>query len=396
MRIAFLTPYLPVPPDTGGKIRSYHLLRKVARHHDVDLITTFYGAQPDANGSAGEICSTLHQVQLRKNGARTRWSALWDDVPSAIEHFHTRESLNEVRERLSSRQYDLVVTDEICMAPYVEEVTRPRIVMRQKVDHLHYQLLATRQRWGLRKFEQLMDARKLRAFEQRHMATFDAAVSCSQDDAGFIQELNPGLPVTVIGNGVDLEYFRPTAMRSSGPPRLLYMGTMHYEPNIDAVDWFFREVHPLLVSLVPDVEVEVVGHGPPAHIKAWERLRGVTITGSVSDVRPYVEASTALIVPLRIGGGTRLKILEAIAAGRPVVSTSVGAEGLGLRHGEHVLLADDPEAFSRETARLVRDSALRARLVDAGRPVVAERFSWHSLGAQLEALCRETVRQVAR
>jgi glycosyltransferase involved in cell wall biosynthesis len=241
-----------------------------------------------------------------------------------------------------------------------------------------------------------MDARKFRSFEQRYMASFDGAVSCSQDDADFIQDLTPGLPVTVIGNGVDLEYFRPTPMPVSGPPKLLYLGSMNYEPNIDAVDHFFRRIHPHLVSLVPDVEVQVVGHGPPPAIRAWERLPGVTVTGAVSDVRPYIEACTALIVPLRFGGGTRLKILEAIAAGRPVVSTSIGAEGLGLGHGEHLLLADEPTAFARETARLVRDAALRRRLTEASRPVVAERFAWSALGASLEELCRVTVRRVTR
>ena len=396
MRIAFLTPYLPVPANTGGKIRSYYLLRALARHHDVDLFTTYYGATPHANGSVGEICRVVHQVRLEKNGGRTRWSALWDELPNAIEHFQTPEALREVRDRLSSTPYDLVVADEICMAPYVEGVSRPRIVMRQKVDHLHYRLLATKQRWGVRRVEQLMDARKFRSFEQRYMASFDGAVSCSQDDADFIQDLTPGLPVTVIGNGVDLEYFRPTPMPVSGPPKLLYLGSMNYEPNIDAVDHFFRRIHPHLVSLVPDVEVQVVGHGPPPAIRAWERLPGVTVTGAVSDVRPYIEACTALIVPLRFGGGTRLKILEAIAAGRPVVSTSIGAEGLGLGHGEHLLLADEPTAFARETARLVHDAALRRRLTEASRPVVAERFAWSALGASLEELCRVTVRRVTR
>jgi len=162
---------------------------------------------------------------------------------------------------------------------------------------------------------------------------------------------------------------------------------MDYPPNIDALRYFFREIHPRVARAVPGVRVLVVGRSPTPEVLAWSSRPGVTVTGSVPDVRPYLAEATLVVVPLRVGGGTRIKILECLAAGRAVVSTSVGAEGLGLRHGEQLMLADDPESFARHTADLLEDRALRQRLAEAGRLCVLARYSWSELGQRFAEIC---------
>jgi glycosyltransferase involved in cell wall biosynthesis len=330
-------------------------------------------------------------TQLRKDSSRgSRFVRLLNGLPKPIDHFQTPDSLIEVRNRLQAGRYDLLVSDEICMASYVQGLPGPKLVGRHKVDHMHYRSVAAAQAFGAQKLAQWFDAYELRRYERRLMSEFDAAVCCSEDDAAAIHALNPTVPITVIGNGVDLEYFSPLE-EFTGPPTLLYLGTMHYYPNIDAVHYFFQKIHPHLLKFVPGVQVQIVGHEPPSEIRAWERVPGVKIVGSVPDPRPYLAQSTAMIVPLRLGSGTRLKILESLAAARSVVSTSVGAEGLRLRDGEHILLADDPLLFAKQTAALLSDRGLRQRLVAAARPVVAALYSWRVLGERYEALCRSIV-----
>ena len=388
MKIAFLTPYLPYPPNTGGKIRSSYLLRGLVRHHTVDLFTVYYGSQPDSEGALGQLCSSVFMTRLCKNSTRfSRLVHLLDSLPKPVDHFQTPESLVEVQNRLQTGRYDLLVADEICMASYVRGISGPKLILRQKVDHLYYRSVAAAQPFGADKFVQWLDAYKLRRYEYRFMSDFNAAVCCSQDDAVVIQSLNPNVPIAVIGNGVDFDYF-VASDGNAGPPTLLYVGTMDYYPNIDAIHYFFRKIHPHLLELLPEVLVKVVGHNPPGDILAWQRLRGVEIVGSVPDVRPYLARTTATFVPLRLGSGTRLKILESIAAGRPVVSTTVGAEGLGLRHREHILIADEPEEFARQAADLLVNGDLRQRLVAAGRSFVASLYSWQALGEQFERLCQ--------
>jgi glycosyltransferase involved in cell wall biosynthesis len=218
------------------------------------------------------------------------------------------------------------------------------------------------------------------------MASVDAAVCCSEQDAAMLQGLSPSVPVAVVANGVDLDHFRPMA-ETKGPPTLAFLGTLDYPPNLDALEHFFHDIHPGLLPLLPDLRVSIVGRNPVREVLAYANRPGVTVSGSVPDVRPHLAEAGALVVPLRVGGGTRIKILEALAAARPVVSSTVGAEGLELRDGEHLLIADEPEAFVRACARLLEDAALRRRLVEAGRRLVVERYAWSQQGRVFADVC---------
>ena len=164
---------------------------------------------------------------------------------------------------------------------------------------------------------------------------------------------------------------------------MLFCGAMDYTPNVDALSWFFGEMHEPLRWLVPDLRVLIVGKSPTAEVRAYGGRPGVTVTGGVPDVRPFYRRAWLQIVPLRIGGGTRLKIPESMAMGTPVVSTTIGAQGLGLRHGQDLLLADTPGTFVRETARALADPCLRAYVEQEGRRTVQARLSWAMLGKQL-------------
>ena len=328
----------------------------------------------------------------KENNVRSRLlRCLRDPLPRVIDHFCSEEAVTNVRSLLSEGHYDMLAVDEICMSPYAEKFSGPKLVMRQKIDYLHYREVASTQPFGKEKCLQHLEATRLKFYEKRVSKSYQAAVCCSEDDAGEVRRMNPSIPITVIGNGVDLNYF-VSREESHGPPTLLYTGTMHYYPNVDAVQFFFQQIYPHLIRLVPQVRILIVGHNPPAEVLQWQKLPGVTITGSVPDIRPYLAECTVSMVPLRLGGGTRLKIMESIAAGRAVVSTSVGAEGVGMRHGEHLLIADDPAEFAGQAAVLLRDAKLRGTLVKNARPYVKSHFSWEVLGKRFEAACGEMVR----
>lgn len=386
-----VTPCLPYPPDRGGKIRSYHLLRGLARAHRVDLFTVYEGRPPEPAPVLDELCDRIHAIPLLKPaGAAAHLTRLLGPEPSLAWHFRTSASLAEARRLIRGGGYDLLVADELCMAPYVLGLPGPKLVVRHKVDHRHFAEVAALQSSRLRRALDRLELFKLRRYERHAMRGFDAAVCCCEEDAAALRALTPTPRVAVVGNGVDLGHFLPQEEPADpGPPTLLYVGAMDYVPNVDAVDHFFRRIHPRLVQSVPDVRVTIVGSGPPAEVLAWQRLSGVTVTGAVADVRPHFRRSTATIVPLRVGGGTRLKILESLASGRPVVSTSIGAEGLGLRDGEHLLIADDPGEFARKTTELLQDRALRERLLNAARPFLEAHCSWSRLGERYESLCRQ-------
>lgn len=382
MRIAVFTPYYPYPPDTGGKIRSYHLLRALAARFEVDVFVPYHGAPPDAAALSGlqAFCHDILLTPLQKSWrTRDRLARVLAPLPRSVDHFYTPESLAGAQQRLQTGAYQVVIADEICMTPYAELApTLPRLVLRQKVDSLHYYQVAAQRPWNLDKLLDYLEGFKLGRYERAKMPLYQAFLACSADDARLIQPLAPQARSLVVANGADLSYFRPTPHPADGPPILLYVGSMHYYPNIDAVTYFCANIYEPIRQQYPTVQLQIVGHLPPPEVQQLGQRPGILVTGSVPDVRPYYAQATVFCVPLRLGGGTRLKIIEAMAMGLPVVSTTVGAEGLDICPGENILIADDPVTFAQQTQRLLADPALRAHLAHGGQQL-AQRYDWLAL-----------------
>jgi glycosyltransferase involved in cell wall biosynthesis len=298
--------------------------------------------------------------------------------PRAVEHFHTSESIHHATSYVTQGQFDALIADEICMTPYVEaHHDIPRITIRHKVDHIHYREVASQYPWKMEKLALYLDAYKMARYERAKMPLYDGFLACSQDDATAI--LAEGSPSTyqVIPNGADLSRYVPR-LSSAQPPILLYVGSMHYYPNIDAIRYFFDQIYRQVYQARPEIRVQIVGHHPPAEIQKLHDPPRIEVTGSVPDVIPYYDRATIFFVPLRLGGGTRLKIIEAMAMGLPVVSTRVGAEGLEIQDGENILLADDPSTFAQAILKLLDDPSLRQRLGKKGR-ALAQRYDWMTL-----------------
>lgn len=397
MRVAVVTPYLPWPADTGGKLRSYYLIRGLAQRADVDLYTVCYGAPPAIDALAA-FCRHVEVAVLTPPAVRWRQLRLLTQrLPRSVTYFQTALSLATIRQKLGG-PYDLLVADEISMAPYVlglpGHTRTPTLVMRQKIDYLHYAEVAASRPWNEDKVLDWLEARRLKTFEYAMMPHFQGAVVCSQDDADVAIDQGSQLALDIIVNGADTDYFTP--VRQPDPdPTLLLVGTMHYYPNIDATLHFFQTMYPALQQAIPQLKVLIVGHLPPPEIQALGALPGVTVTGSVPDVRPYLARSWLSTVPLRLGGGTRLKIVEAMASGLPVVSTTIGAQGLDQVDRELLAIADTPEDFVTTTLQLLKDATERARRSRCGRTVIEKHYSWQALGQKFANFCQTLVEQAA-
>ncbi len=235
-----------------------------------------------------------------------------------------------------------------------------------------------------------LEAARFRRHVLRHLARYRTLVAVSPEDRDEL--VRNGFPeVELVPNGVATDEFRPTP-EPFGAPTLLFTGTMNYAPNTDGILWFAEHVWPLIRRRHSDARLLVVGRNPPEAVTRLASGADVEVTGAVPDVRPYFARATAVVVPLRSGGGTRLKVLEALAAGRAVVSTSVGAEGLALEPGRHLLVEDDAEGFAGAVLTALADDALRQRVGEQGRALVVERYDWRSLAETLEAVLLDAAR----
>lgn len=391
MKLLVFYPYIPYPVDRGTYQRTFHLLREVAQTHEVDLLALSEGGERlDQRHVFEQFCGRVKFVPFE----HPEWPRLHDRLlhsnPTTVRHWDLPHVADALDEMLRSGDYDLVHVCDIVLAQFFLDryPDMPISVDRSRVD-LQFQLQQhTTMSHGLKaKLLDYENLAKLLAFEKRIAKRSQMQVVCGPDDKVFIRKhISRELPVLVVANGVDIEYFRADAAPDARAeePTILFCGAMDYAPNVDALRWFFHEgIHDELLLQIPNLRTLIVGKSPLPEVVAHGTRYGVTVTGGVPDVRPYYRQAWLQVVPLRIGGGTRLKIVESLAIGTPVVSTTIGAQGLELKHGEDILLADTVADFAKQTAILLKDAAMRSRLEERGMTIAHDRFGWRTIGRQL-------------
>jgi polysaccharide biosynthesis protein PslH len=372
-----------VPPDTGGKIRSYNILRELARQHSVTFFS-FYGAhEDDAHPELTRIFEEVACVPLNlpepKSFAELLGyvSRIASSEPYGIAKFCRPEVRRRLRDLLQRESYDVIVCDFVFAASVMPwDLPIPKVLFTHNVEatiwRRHYEVAGN----PLWKAISWLEWRKMEAAEQRYLRRADHVLTVSETDRDtFAKVIHPD-KLSVIPTGVDVDYFQPASVEEV-PNSLVFTGSMDWLPNEDAIFYFVEKMLPLIAQRCPDVSLEVVGRKPSRKLQALaETQKNIRLTGWVEDIRPYVARGSICIVPLRIGGGTRLKIFEAMAMGKAIVSTSVGAEGLPVRSGENILLADTPQGFADCVISLLRDAGERKRLGDAARKLVEEKYGW--------------------
>ena len=405
MRILWLKSDLLIPLDKGGKLRTWHLLRHLARHHEI----TYLGFASPADGQdtfdrMREVARHIESVPRtdRAKGSLRFYldaaSHLLNPLPYAIGKYRSRAFTEKIEQLLREREFDLIVCDFVL--PVVNLPARvpcPVVVFTHNVEAEIWRRHAEMQRSRIGRFLYSRQHRRMLRFERRALGRADGVLAVSDVDRDTLSRLYPEAaqePIHVVPTGVDTEFFQP-ACSAPGSRSLVFTGSMDWLPNEDAMTFFCREVLPLIRAEEPETTLAIVGRTPTPAVQRLAQEAGVSVTGRVDDVRPYMADAAVYVVPLRIGGGTRLKIFEAMAMGKAVVSTDVGAEGLPVRHGEHVMLANEPAAFASAVVDLMRSVDRRRTLEAAARALVVGRYDWASVAGELDrALVRFAQRRV--
>ena len=400
-RILFLTPQLPYPPEQGTAIRNYNLIVEVAKHHDVALLSFAGDDQVAVDlGLLTKVCSPLRTVPVPMRSMRDRLRTLLTTcAPDMAHRLRSSAYVAALKDLLAEETFDLLQIEGIELAPYglmVQEwlgEKTPAIVFD---DHNAEYVLQRRafetdvqrlRRWPAALYS-LIQWHRLQHFECRVCSRADATIAVSEADARAIERIAPGVRPLTVPNGVDVERYHP-GLADSLPlkhPAIVFTAKMDYRPNVDAMLWFHRHVWPLVRSRRPDARFYVVGKSPHPRLAPLMDDPSVTVTGYVADILPYFGGADLYVAPFRIGGGTRLKVLEALAAGLPLVGTTLGVEGIDLVSGQHALLADEPDAFAEAILSLLHDHELRLALGAAARQFVLDRYDWRRIVPRLDPL----------
>ena len=382
MRVLVLTQVLVYPADSGPKIKTLQVLRHLAEHHEIVYCTFIRGkAEAKSAEKLREICSRVETISLERSK--------WLDARFLLESLVAGDSFlmrrddraamrTIVRQLLHEEHIDVLHIDQLNMMRFVPPDWARAVILDehnavwQVVERLRQGAKNPLARWFLGR-----EVRVIRKLESRACQRAQCVLAVSEHDRQALREVaGDSVPIELVPITVDVESLEPVrVLRNPQPYHLFTVGTMFWPPNAEGVAWWLRGGYERLRSLCPEVTYDVVGARPPRELKALaEHFAGVHLHNYVADLRPFWEHAAALAVPLLSGGGVRVKILEAMALGVPVISTTIGAEGLEVGHGEHLLIADTPEEFARACQEVLQDEQLSQRLAHNGRQLILERY----------------------
>ena len=396
MKILWLNAGLLLPLDKGGKLRTWHLMRHLAQRHDISYLS-FSDPADTAGNLEGmrEVAARVVTVPRSDAGKGTATfyldaaRYLLDAAPYAVAKYRAaayREALDRL---LAERRFDAIVCD--FLPPVVnlpDSLPCPAILFTHNVEAEIWRRHAENATNPAARLLLTQQWRRMLRFERDALARFDLVLAVSEADRQTFSRLYPDAlkrPAHVVQTGVDTSYFAPVPPPANArPAHLVFTGSMDWLPNEDGMLYFVREILPRIRQIEPGVTLSIIGRTPTAAVRRLADDAGIEVTGRVDDVRPHIADGSVYIVPLRIGGGTRLKIFEAMAMGKAVVSTTVGAEGLPVTSGQNVMIADEPARFAHAVIHLIRDAESRRRIEAEARRLVVERYDWSAVAQDFE------------
>ena len=389
-----------VPPDTGGKIRSYNILRQLAKHHAVTFFSFYAAHENDVHAELSQVFQRVIKIPLdlpaeKSAGEFLNYAVhLFSSEPYSLTKYCRPVVRKELRALLQKETYDVILCDFLVTAGAIPwDWPCPKVLFSHNVEAVIWQRHYEVARNPLWKALCWREWKRMEAAERRYLQKADHVVAVSENDReAFARFLDPQ-KLTVTQTGADTEFFQPSEEKEM-PNSLVFTGSMDWLPNEDAILYFANEILPIIRRQVPDVTLCVVGRKPSRRLQDLaSRVPNIQLTGWVEDVRPYVAQRAVCIVPLRVGGGTRLKIFEAMSMAKAIVSTSIGAEGLPVNNGEHILLADDPASFAESTVRLLGNASRRTEIGQAARHLVHENYNWATVSKGFAQVLESVVKR---
>jgi polysaccharide biosynthesis protein PslH len=396
MNLLMVSSYVP-GRSWGAGTRSYYLLQALAHQHSVSLLAV------SVDSSIETVSNALQEMKLKDVWQITSTSSVQKkriqqivtllQGKSYLLSLHYKEEVQKkIDVLLTQNHYDAVLFEGIFVAGYQILNNLPVIIDQHNIEHELLQRTYQRERSWVRKWYNWWETRKLKPIELERCRKAQGVLVTSEREYLLLKQLAPQCLVEIVPNGVDTKIFELGDGQQEVDHRIVFTGTMSYQPNTQAVLFFARECWPLIRAQVPEATWQIVGNSPPPEVERLAELPGVTVTGTVPNVQPYLAAASVVVAPLLVGSGTRLKILEALAMQKAVVSTSLGCEGLAVKDGEHLMVVDQPESFAQAVIDLLQHAKKRVSLGNAGRALVDAEYSWERCGKILNRALEKMVR----
>jgi len=397
VRVLIVSAQFPYPPRSGFAMRVFHLARRLAERHEVTLLS--YATTEEAAAGDG-LAGPVRVVTVARDGASVRDKrvaqalSLASPRPFSCRSVDSPAMQRAIDELCSRERFDVIQLETSLLCTFRFPSAARLVLDEHNIEYEVLRRTADGERSVTRRLFNRLEATRYRRFEQRCWSRVDACMVTSDRELPIVHRYAGQIPVGVVPNGVDIEHFKPGA-GDSRARTVVFNGILTYRPNVDAAEHLVDEIWPLVLRRHPDARLTLVGRASEEDRRRLTRP-GVEVTGEVPDVRPYLREAAVVVVPVRIGGGTRLKVVEGLALGKAMVSTSLGCEGIDVRDGEHLLIADGAERFASEVIGLFDDPAKGEELGRAGRALVERAYSWDLIGRRMETVYAEMLLRTPR
>jgi sugar transferase (PEP-CTERM/EpsH1 system associated) len=385
VKILFVTPRFPYPPFRGDKLKIYNLIRELSGRHEVTLLSFTQNAEEEGLRSEMEkLCARVETVKLPLAQSLLQCGlAIPGRTPFQVAYFRSRAMAEAVKRVTAECAPDVIHTHLLRMAPYTASRGEiPRILDLTDAVGIYLRRFAESTRNPVKRFILREEYRRVRGFE-RVLEKFNCCLVCSTTDREALHDTAPAARIEILENGIDLASFTPDTTAQPDPRTIVCTGNMSYFPNADGVKYFVEEILPLVRVEIPDVRFLIVGQNPPRAIRSLEG-NGITVTGTVPDIREYYLRAAVAVSPIRFGSGTLNKVLEPMALGIPVVATTIGIEGLPFKEREHLLIGRTPEEFAAHVVHVIQNPEAGRRIAERARELVRGKYSWKRIGEKLE------------
>ena len=394
MNILMLTPYLPYPLLSGGQIRTYNLLKKLAKKHKVTLFALI--KEESERQFIPELEKYCHKVKVFKRSKkpftfRNIFTTAFSSYPFLVIRNLTPETKVAVQKELKDNQYDLIHAETFYMMPNIPQTEIPILLVEQTIEYLGYESFSEKMWIPFVKPFLKVDISKIRKWEEFYWKSCRKLITMSDEDKEFInQTLQDPEKIDVVWNGVDTEWFAEKKKKLPKDPTILSVGTFNWLPNVEAVKFLVNNVWPLVKKKLPEAKLWIVGNAPTKEVIEFQhRDKSITVTGGIPDIRDAFAGAHVLLAPVFSGKGTRYKILEAMASETPIVATDTAVEGLGVENGFHALVGNSPEEMANLTLKLLGNAELQQKLAKNGKEFVTKHYDWNEISQKLDRIYQE-------
>lgn len=390
MKILMLTPYLPYPLLSGGQIRTYNLLKKLANKHEVTLFSLI--KDNDEKKYIPELEKYCKNVRVFKRSSKpftlkNIFKTAFSSYPFLVIRNHAPEIISAVEEELKKNKYDLIHAETFYMMPHIPKTSIPTILVEQTIEYLGYESYAKKAFFLIRAILSI-DINKIRRWEKHYWKVCDTLIVMSEDDKRYIsKEIKESKKIEVVANGVDTKWFEEVKKTKHQDPTLLSVGTFKWLPNVEAVEFLVKKVWPLVKKELPNAKLWIVGNAPTENVYLYEkRDPSIKVIGRIPDIRDAFSGADVLMAPVFSGKGTRYKVLEAMASETPIVSTSTAVEGLNVKNGVHVMIDNTEQGMATLAIELLNNPEKRKTMAQFGKKFVKDNYDWSLISNKLDII----------